>query len=157
MSVTTYTPNSCQYKQLKLKDVVYLVSKSHTKYVWIDINNFHYINNLSEIPMALDCFNVQFTEEETLDERYKFTKRLTFSMNGYVPLDYLQEKYYAIIMTEDNTPYMINVDFPSKVTYAFTLDGNSYQTDFTFSSQSNFPTLKVNGTFPKPRRTVDIK
>lgn len=161
MSVTRYTPNICQYKQLKLKDVVYLVSKSHTKFIVVDMNNNDaYIESLSEKPMALDCFNVQFTEEETLDERYKFTKRLTFSMNGYVPLDYLQEKYYAIIMTEDNTPYMINVDFPSKVTYTFTLDGNSYQTDFTFSSQSNFPTLKVSSRpifFSKPEKDCGYK
>lgn len=160
MSVTNYTPNSCQYKQLKLKDVVYLVSKSHTKYVGVDMVNNGYIVSLSEIPMALSCFNVQFTEEETLDERYKFTKRLTFSMNGYVPLDYLQEKYYAIIMTEDNTPYMINVDFPSKVTYTFTLDGNSYQTDFTFSSQSNFPTLMIinrRNNFKEPEKDCGYK
>lgn len=156
MSVTNYTPISCQYKQLKLKDVVYLVSKSHIKTVIVDQSPC-FVIIASETPMALNCFNVQFTEEETLDERYKFTKRLTFSMNGYVSLDYLQEKYYAIIMTEDNTPYMINVDFPSKVTYTFTLDGNSYQTDFTFSSQSNFPTLKVNGTFPKPEKDCGYK
>lgn len=160
MSVSIYTPNSCQYKQLKLKDVVYLVSKSHTKFVAVDMDNNGYIVSLSEIPMALNCFNVQFTEEETLDERYKFTKRLSFSMNGYVPLDYLQEKYYAIIMTEDNTPYMINVDFPSKVTYTFTLDGNSYQTDFTFSSQSNFPTLMIinrRNNFKEPEKDCGYK
>jgi hypothetical protein len=42
---------------------------------------------------------------------------------------------------------MVNVDFPAKLTYTFNLANNTYQTDFTLSSVSNFPTLKLNANF----------
>ena len=149
MSVTNYTPstdNGCAYNYSKLKDVVYLVSESHVKDVHID-NGYAYIDGLSELPLRINGFNIGFTETESLDERYRFTKKLTLSMHGYVNINFFGERYYAIIETTDGTFYMINVDFPSKVTYTFNLGQNTNQTDFTFSSQSNFPTLKIANEF----------
>lgn len=149
MSVTNYTPsidNGCAYNYSKLNDVVYLVSASHVKNTHID-NGYAYIDGLTESPLKIRGFNIEFTEQESLDERYKFTKTLKLSLRGYVNLNFFDEKYYAIIETKDGTFYMVNVDFPSKVTYTFNLGQNTNQTDFTFSSKSNFPTLKLATTF----------
>lgn len=143
--VTEYKPKSdlgCRYSYDKLENVVYLVSKEHTKLVYID-NGEAYIDGLTEVPMRLEGFNIQFTEESSLDERYKFTKQVTFSIHGYVPHTAFSEKYYVILKSKDGTKWMVNVDFPSKVTYTFNLNGSQYQTDFTFSSVSNFPTLRL--------------
>lgn len=145
MSVTNYTPSidsGCSYNYSKLKDVVYLVSEDHVKDVHID-NGQAYIDDLDEAPLKINGFNIKFTEAESLDERYKFTKTLTLSVNGYVNVNHFQGKYYAIIETTDGTFYMINVDFPSRVTYTFNLGTNVSQTDFTFASLSNMPTLKL--------------
>ena len=145
MSVTNYTPNidrGCTYNYSKLKDVVYLVSADHVKDVHID-NGYAYIDGLSELPLRINGFNIQFTESESLDERYRFEKKLTLSMHGYVNVNFFDDKFYAIIETTDGTFYMINVDFPSRVTYTFNLGGDTSQTDFTFASQSNIPTLKL--------------
>ena len=147
MSVSNYTPsidNGCAYAHERLKNVVYFVSEAHLKDVHID-NGQAYIDGLTEAPTRLDCFSIQFEENETLDERYKFTKSLRFSVNGYMNMSFFTGDglFYAFIETEDGTLYMINVDFPSKITYTYNLSANVDQTDFTFSSQSNFPSLMV--------------
>ena len=149
MSVTNYTPlkdRGCKYNYSKLKDVVYLVSADHVKDVHID-NGYAYIDGLSELPLKINGFNIQFTENDSLDERYKFDKKLTLSMHGYVNVNYFDKRYYAIIETTDGTFYMINVDFPSRITYTFNLAANTNQTDFTFASLSNFPALKLSTSF----------
>ena len=157
MSVSNYlakTSNGCSYKYDKLKNKIYLVSDEHLKKVYID-NGEAYITNLTESPIKIDGFNIDFKEETSLDERYKFQKTLTISVNGYATFEDLNKKYYAIIETVDGTFYMINVDFPSKVTHTYNLSENQNQTDFTFSSVSNFPALKLNGF--NPSNSVECK
>lgn len=146
MSVTNYIPSLvCGYKYSKLKNVVYLVTKDHVKDIHID-DGEAYIINLRETPMRVDCQSVEFSENESLDERYKFSKTLRFTVKGYATVSSLEGGYYAIVITTDGTPFMVNVDFPSKVTSTYTLTQKQNQTEFTLSSQSNYPTLKLNGS-----------
>lgn len=142
MSVSNYTPDKA-YKYSKLKNVLYLVSSEHVKSIHID-NGEAYIDDLSETPTRIKGYNIQFTEEEALDERYKFGKTITISVNGYADINSLNDKYYAIIETVEGTLYMVNIDFPSRITHTYTLSNGVSQTDFTFKSQSNYPTLKLS-------------
>lgn len=149
MSVTNYTPkydNGCKYTYSKLKDVIYLVSKDHTKNVYID-NGAAYIDGLTELPLRLNGFNISLKEESSLDERYKFQKTVTLSMHGYVNSSIFGGRYYVILESFDGTFWMVNVDFPSKLTYTFNLSKDTYQTDFTLASLSNFPTLRLVANF----------
>ena len=149
MAVSDYlqkTSGTCRYSYSKLKDVLYLVSYEHLKDVQID-NGEAYISGLTELPLRINGFNIQFNEETSLDERYKFQKTLTLSMHGYVNYKIFGGRYYAIIEDIEGTFYMINVDFPSRITHTFNLAKDTNQTDFTFSSLSNFPTLKLNAEF----------
>ena len=150
MSVTNYTPQTdgarCKYSYNKLKKVLYLVSKEHTKDIEID-NGEAYIQDLTELPLRINGFNIQFNEESSLDERYKFTKTVTLSMHGYVNHNAFSGRYYVILESQDGTYWMVNPDFPARVTYTFNLSNNNYQTDFTFSLQSNFPTLRLLNNF----------
>ena len=146
MSVSNYTPNSenaCRYNYSKLKNVIYIVSKNHLKNVHID-NGEAYIDGLTELPMRLNGFNISFNEEASLDERYKFRKTITLGMHGYVNHTIFSDRYYVILESVDGTMWMVNVDFPSDVTYDFRLNSNEYQTNFTLVSLSNFPTLKLS-------------
>ena len=136
----------CRYNYSKLKNVVYLVSEDHLKDVQID-NGEAYISGLTELPLRINGFNIQLQESTSLDERYKFQKTLTLSMHGYVNYKIFGGRYYAIIESEDGTFWMINVDFPSRITHTFNLSKDVNQTDFTFASLSNFPTLKLNADF----------
>lgn len=149
MSVTNYTPGlsaTCRYNYSKLKDVIYLVSKNHVKNVHID-NGEAYIDGLTEFPLRLNGFGVSLKEESSLDERYAFNKTVTLSMHGYVNSSIFGGRYYVILESYDGTFWMVNVDFPSRLTYTFNLAKDVYQTDFTLASLSNFPTLKLGSEF----------
>jgi len=149
MAVSDYlqkTGGTCRYSYNKLKPVLYLVSEEHLKDVIID-NGEAYISGLTELPLRINGFNIQFNEETSLDERYKFQKTLTLSMHGYVNYKIFGGRYYAIVESMDGTYFMINVDFPSRITHTFNLSKDTNQTDFTFASLSNFPTLKLNAEF----------
>ena len=149
MSVSNYTPDK-GYKYSKLRNVLYLVDATHTKDIHID-NGVAYIDNLSQTPLKLEGFNITFKEEESLDERYKFQKTVTISLRGYANIDDLGERYYAIVETTDGTLYMVNVDFASRITHTFNLSDETNQTDFTFSSYSNYPTLRLEATIPNAK------
>lgn len=144
--LTEYKPDYCKYTFNKLKKVVYIVSEDHLKYVHID-NGQAYISGLTELPLRLNGFDIKFTEEESLDERYLFTKTVTLSMHSYVNNNIFEGKFYIILEDYEGTYWMVNVDFPSRVTYTFNLSNQTYQTDFTLTSYSNFPTLKLNADF----------
>lgn len=145
MSVTTYTIG-CGYELLKLKDTVYFLSKDSVKTITIDNGEAYAAINDSVSPNQLKGFNVKLTETESLDERYVFTKQLTMSITGHLTDStfLLDDDYYIVVQTEDGTYYLVNVDFPSKMSFVYNLSEGQDQTDFTFVSNSNHPTLKLN-------------
>lgn len=156
MSISNYIPSSrCGYKYDKLKNVVYLVTKDHLKDIHID-NGDAYIINLDEAPMKVECTSVEFNEQESLDERYKFTKTLKFTVNGYANVNSLEGGCYGIIVAADGTTYMTNVDFPAKVTFTYNLTSTKNQTEFTFSSQSNYPTLRLDASLEPSARSCKV-
>lgn len=144
--VTNYNNDKCKYNYSKLKKVVYLISEEHTKDIHLD-GAEAYIDNISELPLRLNGFDISLNEETSLDERYEFQKSVTLSMHGYVNHKLFEGKYYVILESEDGTFWMVNIDFPSRVTYTFNLSKDTYQTDFTFSSLSNYPTLRLVANF----------
>ena len=149
MSVTQYEI-PCAYDLLKLKDTVFFLSKNSLKTISID-NGEAYATFVNPSPYPpspnrLKGFNVKLTETESLDERYKFTKQLTMSIHGHLTDSrfLMDDDYYIVVQTEEGTYYLVNVDFPSKMTYTYNLSNGQNQTDFTFTSNSNHPTLKLN-------------
>lgn len=154
MSVTQYTI-PCRYNIPKLKDTVYFVSKSMAKIVNIDNGTASVtINNPSPYPMSpskLQGFNIRLNETESLDERYKFTKALNISIFGHLTDSrfLMDDDYFLVVEDYNGNFYLINVDFPSKMTYTYTLAEGQNQTDFTFTSNSNFPLLKLNWNIAK--------
>lgn len=144
MSVSTYRNNECRYNIDKLEKVVYLISEDDLRNIHID-NGEAYIDSISATPLSLSVYNISLTDTDELDERYKFTHTLTFSMRGYANYKYFQSKYYAVVKTVDGVYWLVNPLFPCKVTYTYTLDANGSHTDFTLATISNHPTLRVHG------------
>lgn len=144
MSVTNYTPDKCKYSIGKLVKSVWLVSEEAIKDIRID-NGEAWVESVSETPIRLDCYSIELTDTDTLDERYKFTHTLTFSVNGYANKDDFQDRYYAIVKDDEGTYWLVNPLFPCKVTYTYTLGNEQNHTDFTMSTASNHPVLKLNG------------
>ena len=144
MSVSTYKNNECRYNIDKLEKVVYLINEDDLRNIHID-NGEAYIDNISATPLSLAVYNISLTDTDELDERYKFTHTLTFSMKGYANYKYFQSKYYAIVKTIDGVYWLVNPMFPCKVSYTYTLDANGSHTDFTLATISNNPTLRIHG------------
>ena len=142
--VTNYTPDKCRYTIGKLVKSVWLISENAIKDIRID-NGEAWVNSISETPIRIDCTSVGLQEEESLDERYRFVHTLTFSVNGYANSDDFQGKYYAIVKDNNDTYWLVNPLFPCKVTYVYTLSNDENHTDFTLSTASNHPVLRLNG------------
>lgn len=155
MSVVTYEIG-CNYRHPKLKNKVYFLSKSFfnpsTNEVTVHIDNGGAsVSIVTHVPHptppnVIEGFGIKFTETESLDERYKFTKQLNISINGHLTDTtwLLENDYYIMVETIEGTFYLINVDFPSEMSFTYNLSNSQDQTDFVFTSNSNFPTLKVN-------------
>lgn len=141
----------CGYSYNRLKDIVYLVGADNEKLVYVDDINAR-ITDLSATTKVISGHNISLTEDTSLDERYLFTKILEISVNGYVRWEDLDEKYYVIVEDMEGTKWMMNVDFPSTVTYTFTLNNNTYATTFTFTCNSNYPMLRLMDELPEPEK-----
>lgn len=140
--VTNYTPNNCKYAYDRLDNVVFLVSKDAIGSISID-NGAAYVASASSA-MSIACSNLSLSEDESLDERYQFNHKLQFTVQGYMNVDDFEGKYYVILKDVNNTYWLMNPMFPCKVTYTYTIGAEENHTDFTFSTISNFPLLKVN-------------
>lgn len=134
----------CKYLVNKLQPYVYLISEDALKDIKID-NGDAYISSISETPTRLDVYGLTLTEGDELDERYKFTHTLTFSVNGYANKDDFDGKYYIIVKDDDGTYWLINPLFPSKITYTYTLAFEENHTDFNVGTVSNHPVLRLLG------------
>lgn len=143
MAVSEYINNPCKYNIDKLAKVVYLIDENASKNIHID-DGEAYITDIDQEPMALSVYNIALSDTDELDERYKFTHRLQFSMNGYVNYRDFQGRYYVIVKTVDEEYWLVNPLFPCKVTYTYTLGANESHTDFTLSTISNHPTLRIH-------------
>lgn len=142
MAVSTYNNNNCRYRIDKLDKVVYLISEDASKNIYID-NGEAYVTDIDQEPLSLKVYNISLTDTDELDERYKFTNQLTFSMDGYANYKDFQGRYFAIVKSIDGVYWLVNPMFPCKVTYTYTLDANGSHTDFTLSTASNHPTLRI--------------
>ena len=141
MSVTNYN-NTCKYHIGKLDNVIFLISEEASKDIIID-NGAAYISGITEEPLAINCYNIKVEETDELDERYKFTHSVSFSVNGYLNHLDLDNRFYAIVRDSEGTYWMINPMFPSKVTYTYTLNSTNSFTNFVMATASNHPILKV--------------
>lgn len=144
MSVSIYKNNECRYNIDKLEKVVYLISEDALRKIHID-DGEAYIDQIVQEPLSLAVYDIVLSDTDELDERYKFTHTLTFSMNGYANYRDFEGKYYAIVKTIDGVYWLVNPMFPCKVTYTYTLDANGSHTDFTLATISNHPTLRIHG------------
>lgn len=150
MSVTNYN-QSCGYRIGKLEDAIYIINKDATKDISID-NGSAYIIGSSNSASVIKAYNITLEDTEELNERYKFTHTIRFSVKGYSNKDLFDGNYYFAVKSTNGTYWMVNPLMPCKVTYTYTLDGSDEHTDFTLSTVSNFPTLRLiyDGNLPIP-------
>ena len=141
--VTDYI-KQCKYAYDKLKNHIYLIVGSENITIDGGLNYNASAVSLSSITVV-NGFNILYTEDDSLDERWRFNKTLKISVNGKVDIKDYSGDLYAVIETYDGTFYLVNPDFPLKFTYQFNLNEGTNQTDITLQTPSNMPTLQFIG------------
>lgn len=141
--VTDYI-KECGYKYDRLENHIYLIIGNEN----IIIDNGEHYQASAITPFTytvVDGFNISYTENDSLDERWKFQKTLRISVNGKIDYQSYSGDIYAVIETYDKTKYLVNPDFPLKLTYRYDLSKETNQTEITLQTLSNMPTLEFVG------------
>lgn len=140
--ITNYIPNTCKYSVNNLKKVVHIFSESENV-IHIDNGEAYVTSGITDF-QTIYATSVDFAESTSYDDRFKFEKTVTVTCDGFLKLDSLNDKFYVVLEDENHTMWLVNADFPSFVTYTYTLADGTDETVFTFNVLSNFPTLKLN-------------
>ena len=143
MAISSYLKR-CGYQQNELKNVLYLIPKTATKKVHIDGDEAYveYSGDTLSI-IKIKGNNLAFQEDTSFDDRFRFGKTITLTVDGYITFKDFYSKYYAIIEDKSGTFWMVNADFPSYITYTYTLNDGENKTDLVFYAASNIPTIKL--------------
>lgn len=142
--ITNYIPNTCGYGLNNLKKVVHIFSES-ANVIHIDNGEAYVTSGITDL-QTISATSVSFEETTAYDDRFKFQKTVTATVNGFAKLSALGGKYYIVLEDVNGIMWLVNADFPSLVTYTYTLQDGTDETVFTFSALSNFPTLKLNAS-----------
>lgn len=109
--------------------------------------NDYYISDAASA-LRIKCHSISVNDTESLDERFKFTHTLNFAVMGYKNQEDLQGNYYVVIKDKDGEYYLLNPDFPMRVTYTFTCDSSNLRTEFEISTPSNLPIMHIENFAP---------
>lgn len=158
MAVSNYLAKSeygCRYHYNKLKDTIYIVPDELVNRIVID-NGEAYISGSTGDILRVDGYKVEYKEETSLDERYKFQKTLTFGVNGipeivfykWVQLDqsdiywcedgdkYYREQLYQHVVKSNDDGYYLIIETMDGTFYLINPDFKAKQT-FTYNLSDN--------------------
>lgn len=144
MSVSNYIIDKCKYRIDKLEKVVYMLNKES---LGAFSENGYFIDGGAQATV-IRCNSISVSETTSLDERYQFTHTLNFQVDGYMTETSFNERYYAVVKDMDGVYYLVNPEFKMKATYTYTLDSTSERTDFTLSTISNYPLMRIENFAP---------
>ena len=99
---------------------------------------------LTNDALVLTGLNIEFSEEETLNERYRFTKSVSFTIKGYGNLNLLDGRRYIAVKNGDGRVVLVTTEFPAAVTYEYNLSSSDDTTRYTFAVGDNIPSTFVD-------------
>lgn len=145
--ISSYLKEYNQYIIPKLYDAVYLIKKNvAVNPIQIDNGEAYISQILTFEQYAIRGFkatNITLEESETLDERYRFTHNISFTLDGYYNYDDISGEYYVIIGTKNDEYWCLNPQIAAKLSYTYTLGTNRDETVVTLGTVSNHPLLHV--------------
>lgn len=97
----------------------------------------------SSDPQILNC-TIDYSEEESLDERYRFSRTITATFPYRFQFDNVN--FIAGIQSEDGTVFLCNPDLKYEVKSEFTLNNEGAKTVLTFGILSNMPLVSDSST-----------
>ena len=142
--VKNFLMKFCKYGIHNLQPYCYIFDETNVKSIKID-NGRAYVQMIHPSPTILSGFSISFNETTSLDERYRFTKSVVINVAGKADITTLVgRKLYVILEGKNGKRYLFNPDFKANLQYTFNVGENQNQTEITFQTSSNYPTLVVD-------------
>lgn len=133
----------CYYSTQELSNKIYFLTKAERDKIDISIDSQRtaYAQAPLLIYRHLKVNSVEYEEESLYDNqnRYEFSKSLTFEVNGFLPPDRFFNQYSVVIELKNVGKFLVNYDQMFNLETTF----NGYTTSVTLTVLSNFPLLPM--------------
>jgi hypothetical protein len=133
---------ACYYNTNELSDKIYFLTKAERDKIDISIDSQRtaYAEADLLIFRNLKVLSVEYEEESLFDNqnRYEFSKSLTFEVEGFLPPDRLFNQY-SVAIERKIGKFLVNFDSRYEIESTF----NGYTTTVTLTALSNFPLLAM--------------
>lgn len=134
---------ACYYSTQELSDKIYFLTKAERDKIDISIDSQRTAFAEADLPIFrhLKVNSLEYEEESLYDNqnRYEFSKSLTFEVNGFLPPDRFFNQYSVVIERKNVGKFLVNYDQMFEIESTF----NGYTTSVTLTALSNFPLLPM--------------
>lgn len=145
---------SCYYNTNEISDKIYFLTKAEVNKLNISIDSQRHAYAEADLPIFkhLNVNSVEYEEESLYDNqnRYEFSKSLTFEVNGFLPPDRLFNQYSVVIERKNVGKFLVNYDQMFDIETTF----NGYTTSVTLTVLSNFPLLPMKIGVENTERSI---
>ena len=145
---------ACYYSTQELSNKIYFLSKSVLSDLNISIDSQRQAYAEADLLIFrhLKVNSVEYEEESLYDNqnRYEFSKSLTFEVNGFLPPDRLFNQYSVAIELKGVGKFLVNFDSMFDIETTF----NGYSTSVTLTALSNFMLLPMRIEEENSERTI---
>jgi len=134
----------CGYRLTGLKPYLVMTPRTNLR-VTIDGGNKPYATLAdSSAVTAYTCSNAEYTQEQELKGRYKFSKTLSCAFPGYWVNAVESDGMALIFVGENGDAWAVNPEFSCLQSSEYRLDEESETTTLTFATKGNYPELWIS-------------
>ena len=105
---------ACYYNTQELSDKIYFLTKAERDKISVSIDSQRQAYAEADLLIFrhLKVNSVEYEEESLYDNqnRYEFSKSLTFSISGFLPPDRLFNQYSVVIELKNVGKFLVNYD-----------------------------------------------
>lgn len=134
---------ACYYNTQELSDKIYFLTKAEVNKLDISIDSQRQAYAEADLLISrhLKVNSLEYEEESLYDNqnRYEFSKSLTFSISGFLPPDRFFNQYSVVIERKNVGKFLVNYDHQFEIESTF----NGYTTSVTLTALSNFMLLPM--------------
>lgn len=145
---------SCYYNTGDLSTTIYFLIKTERDKLVVstDSQRAASVSTPILIYRHLKVNSVEYEEESLYDNqnRYEFSKSLTFDVDGHFPPDRLFNQYSVCIEIKNVGKFIVNYDSMFDIETTF----NGYTTNVVLTVLSNFPLMPLNVNSENTSRTI---
>ena len=133
-----------KYRIPQLKKEVHLI-KGEDVNIFVDVDGIRceYVGEGRGISFNASSISLEETQES--GDRYAFEHTLEFTVEGHVPYSSIVGSFYFVVVSNDDTPYILNPFFSASVSSTYNLGEGQSQTRFRVGTVSNYPLMPLVG------------